>query len=425
MMAQQNGLEGLASCGLDAMQSGNRQTSPEAFFGGGATEPQIKQEEGVVPAQSAALVGATHSVMASGTGPRQEPCQVDSKGNVLPVPPPKQGEAGDSLPWSDKGYLPVGGGKKSPPSKQKPRRTKTETSKVAVKVKRAKFTRRGRKNLSKGINKEILDKFRSAEYTRTDQQLRTEARLKRLQEIYAHEVSGAALDEQMKKEKLKLIELENNRRAAKVSRAKKRQYIRDLEQRVEMFSKHIATLEMENSELRAALNKGGVGGGSHGHGHHGHGMQMPSQMQQMQEMPMSNSMEPAAPQMDPNMMAMMGGMNPMMMGMGMPGMMAQQTSSAPQETSSAPQSSITSPSGKQPKMEPNTAPQADAQQQALQQQQQMMAMMMGGMGMMPGMMGGMPGMAMPGMMNMDPNVQQQMMGQMAEPAPIVKAEPMS
>jgi len=422
MMAQQNGLEGLAaaSCGLDAMQSGNRQTSPEAFFGGGATEPQIKQEEGVVPAQSAALVGATHSVMASGTGPRQEPCRVDSKGNVLPVPPPKQGEAGDTLPWSEKGYLPVGGGK-SPPSKKKPRRTKTETSKVAVKVKRAKFTRRGGgrkwKNLSKGINKEILDKFRSAEYTRTDQQLRTEARLKRLQEIYAHEVSGAALDEQMKKEKLKLIELENNRRAAKVSRAKKRQYIRDLEQRVEMFSKHIATLEMENSELRAALNKNG-GVGSNVHGHHG--------MQHMQEMPMSNSMEPATPQMDPNMMAMMGGMNPMMMGMGMPGMMAQQTPSAPQETSSAPQSSITSPSGKQPKMEPNTAPQAGAQQQALQQQQQMMAMMMGGMGMMPGMMGGMPGMAMPGMMNMDPNVQQQMMGQMgAEPAPVVKAEPKS
>merc|ERR1719197_1938469 len=226
--------------GLDAMQS-----DP-------IDQPAIKQEEyvpsGVVDAgvpmkPSPEIVESTTAAMASNAAE----ALLNEQGQVVPVPPPNEGEAGSELPWTDTGYLPrhVGAPKveeEAGNGKTKPRRKRRPENKAAAKARRAKAKRRGilpkrKKNLAKGMNVKELNKFRSAEYTRTDQQMRTEARLKRLQEIYAHEVSGAPLDDTMKKEKLKLIELENNRRAAKVSRAKKRQYIRDLEQRVEMFSK--------------------------------------------------------------------------------------------------------------------------------------------------------------------------------------------
>jgi len=391
----------LAPTGLDSMSQSELPQMPSQP----ETQPQIiKKEEDMqappLPQPAMEMPLPVPSIV-------QTVATVESTGSVSPVAPPNQNEPGASLPWTDKGYLPRHTGAKRG-GKGKRRRAKRVTGKAADRVNGVKSKRKGRDAASKAMNPEELKKYRSAEYTKKDQQMRTEARLKRLQEIYAHEVSGAPLDDEMKKEKLKLIAAENKRKRTAIQRAKKKQYIRDLEQRVEMFSKHIATLEMENSELRASLNKHGINsptslgvGGGMGMG----GPQMGAPQ-----------MDPSQPQMDPNQMMMMG-MHPSMMGMMPPqAMPTSAPGSAPASAqTSAPNTSTTSPVNSKrrgPKTEPTGPSEAEQAQQQAMMQQQMMAMMMGGMPM--GMMGGMPGMGM----GMDMGMQQSMGGQMGMQQPM-------
>lgn len=63
-----------------------------------------------------------------------------------------------------------------------------------------------------------------------------------------------------KAEKKNILRLEKNRRAAAVSRERKKRYIRSLEERNVIMAKHLDALETENSKLRALLRQrnGGV-----------------------------------------------------------------------------------------------------------------------------------------------------------------------
>lgn len=61
------------------------------------------------------------------------------------------------------------------------------------------------------------------------------------------------MSSKQKAEKRRLMRLEKNRRAAAISRERKKRYIRSLEERSLIMSKHLQVLEMENSQLRALL----------------------------------------------------------------------------------------------------------------------------------------------------------------------------
>jgi len=58
-----------------------------------------------------------------------------------------------------------------------------------------------------------------------------------------------------KAEKKNILRLEKNRRAAAVSRERKKRYIRSLEERNVIMAKHLDALERENSKLRALLKQ--------------------------------------------------------------------------------------------------------------------------------------------------------------------------
>lgn len=77
------------------------------------------------------------------------------------------------------------------------------------------------------------------------------ARLNKLDEL--SRVEEEKLTSSQLAEKRRLVRLEKNRRAASVSRERKRSYVRSLEERSLIMAKHLATLETENSHLRQML----------------------------------------------------------------------------------------------------------------------------------------------------------------------------
>jgi len=100
----------------------------------------------------------------------------------------------------------------------------------------------------------------------TDRRTQTKKRIERLDTL--SRVPRSDLNAHEKEAKLRLLKLESNRRAAQVSRQKKKRYIANLEERAAMMAKHLAALEIENGQLRALLAEvagkampGGIGGG--------------------------------------------------------------------------------------------------------------------------------------------------------------------
>jgi len=87
--------------------------------------------------------------------------------------------------------------------------------------------------------------------TRNDAKVITETRLKRLRVLSQR--SDSALSKGQKDEKKRIIRLEKNRRAAAMSRRKKKIYVRNLEDNSKLMARHIAILEMENAHLRAFM----------------------------------------------------------------------------------------------------------------------------------------------------------------------------
>lgn len=81
------------------------------------------------------------------------------------------------------------------------------------------------------------------------------ARLNKLDEL--SRVEEEKLTSSQLAEKRRLVRLEKNRRAASVSRERKRSYVRSLEERSLIMAKHLAVLETENSHLRQMLRSGG------------------------------------------------------------------------------------------------------------------------------------------------------------------------
>jgi len=76
-------------------------------------------------------------------------------------------------------------------------------------------------------------------------------RVRKLDRLSRVNESNLTLDQ--RNEKKKLMTLEKNRRAAQLSREKKKRYVSSLEGRVGMLAKHLANLELENNQLRAVL----------------------------------------------------------------------------------------------------------------------------------------------------------------------------
>lgn len=100
----------------------------------------------------------------------------------------------------------------------------------------------------------------------TDRRTQTKKRIERLDTL--SRVPRSDLNAHEKEAKLRLLKLESNRRAAQVSRQKKKRYIANLEERAAMMSKHLTALEVENGQLRALLAEmagkampGGIQGG--------------------------------------------------------------------------------------------------------------------------------------------------------------------
>lgn len=79
----------------------------------------------------------------------------------------------------------------------------------------------------------------------------TKKRIERLESL--SRCPRSDLNAHEKEAKLRLLKLESNRRAAQVSRQKKKRYIANLEERAAMMAKHLAALDIENGQLRALL----------------------------------------------------------------------------------------------------------------------------------------------------------------------------
>merc|ERR1719295_2419332 len=80
----------------------------------------------------------------------------------------------------------------------------------------------------------------------------TETRLKRLRLLSQR--AEDALSKGQKDEKKRIIRLEKNRRAAAMSRRKKKMYVKNLEENSKLMARHIAILEMENAQLQSMMN---------------------------------------------------------------------------------------------------------------------------------------------------------------------------
>jgi len=68
------------------------------------------------------------------------------------------------------------------------------------------------------------------------------------------------MTKKQRSEKVRLMRLEKNRRAAAVSRERKKRYVRSLEERSLIMSKHLEALELENSQLRKLLSQYNIQG---------------------------------------------------------------------------------------------------------------------------------------------------------------------
>eukprot|EP01083_Nonionella_stella_P062965 163682_1 len=88
--------------------------------------------------------------------------------------------------------------------------------------------------------------------TRNDAKAITNSRLKRLKELSQRPETQLSKDQQ--NEKKRIIRLEKNRRAAAMSRRKKKMYVKNLEDKYNLMVRHLSILEMENAHLRAMLN---------------------------------------------------------------------------------------------------------------------------------------------------------------------------
>jgi len=86
------------------------------------------------------------------------------------------------------------------------------------------------------------------------------ARLNKLDEL--SRVEEEKLTTSQLAEKRRLVRLEKNRRAASVSRERKRSYVRSLEERSLIMAKHLAALETENAHLRQMMRQQAQGGGT-------------------------------------------------------------------------------------------------------------------------------------------------------------------
>jgi len=84
------------------------------------------------------------------------------------------------------------------------------------------------------------------------------ARLNKLDEL--SRVEEEKLTSSQLAEKRRLVRLEKNRRAASVSRERKRSYVRSLEERSLIMAKHLAALETENLHLRQMMRSYQNGG---------------------------------------------------------------------------------------------------------------------------------------------------------------------
>merc|ERR1712129_656866 len=92
--------------------------------------------------------------------------------------------------------------------------------------------------------------------TRNDAKQITDSRLKRLKLL--SQKPEDKLSKPQKDEKKRIIRLEKNRRAAAMSRRKKKMYVKNMEQKNKLMERHIAILEMENAQLRSMVNAGGM-----------------------------------------------------------------------------------------------------------------------------------------------------------------------
>jgi len=88
--------------------------------------------------------------------------------------------------------------------------------------------------------------------TRNDAKKITQSRLKRLRDLAQR--PDDSLSKNQKTEKKRIFRLEKNRRAAAMSRKKKKMYVKNMEEESKLMARHIAILEMENANLRAFLN---------------------------------------------------------------------------------------------------------------------------------------------------------------------------
>jgi len=85
------------------------------------------------------------------------------------------------------------------------------------------------------------------------QELGVSKRLSKLEKLIRMDENE--MTEKQRREKLRLMRLEKNRRAAAVSRERKKRYIKSLEERSLIMSKHLEALELENGQLRQLLGQ--------------------------------------------------------------------------------------------------------------------------------------------------------------------------
>jgi len=88
---------------------------------------------------------------------------------------------------------------------------------------------------------------------KADRKTQTANRIRRLDILSRTGMAKGGLSTQEEEEKKRLLKLEKNRRAAQISREKKKRYILNLERRAAVMAKHLAALECENNQLRALL----------------------------------------------------------------------------------------------------------------------------------------------------------------------------
>jgi len=88
------------------------------------------------------------------------------------------------------------------------------------------------------------------------QELEVSKRLSKLEKLIRMDES--TMTEKQRSEKVRLLRLEKNRRAAAVSRERKKRYIRSLEERSLIMSRHLEALEMENGQLRKLLSQNNI-----------------------------------------------------------------------------------------------------------------------------------------------------------------------